>query len=421
MERDRTLVVGGGLLGMATTFALAQAGEEVVLLERHDDLARGASHANGAMLTPSMPWPWNAPGVWRELCRSFVDSRSPLLVRPSAILSLLPWGAMFLRHSASGKHLASTRANFSLARYSAELTQRWCARLELRCDFAADGTLQVFRERSDFHRGAAAAELLRPLGLQAELLDPSATVAIEASLAPVEHRIAGAIRFQDDLVGDAREFVVQLRDRAEAFGAVIRTGVDVNGPIVEGARVAGVRTSGGPIRSRRVVVATGAATSRFLRAVGLRLPVVPVKGYSVTFDRRDGFGPSLPVIDDAMHAAIVPIGHRLRIAGTAEFAGFDTHVAARRIANLLRLCENLFPGLPKKLAAGGQFNWAGLRPGSADGRPFIGATSIPGLFVNAGHGHLGWTMAAGSGQLLADIVLKRQPEIPVESFGLDRS
>ena len=417
---SRTVVVGGGLIGICSAISLASRGERVVLIERESGLAQGASFANGAMLTPSMPDPWNAPGVWRELSRSFFDPDSPLLLRYGTLPSLMRWGLAFLYYSAPDWHSKATEANFMLAKFSAELTSKWCDEYCLDFDYSDTGTMKVFFDQASMDRSIETAMSLKNHGLTANVLNPEQTVTVESSLANVKDRICGSIVYPDDRIGDAQRFVQEIRNRCQDIGTEFLTGTNVKKISVKNGRLEGVVTETSLVKAGRVVLATGCESPKLLHDLGIRIPVKPVKGYSTTFERPLGSGPTRGVVDDAMHAAIVPIGDRLRLVGTAEFAGFDTTVRPARISNLFRLCENLYPDLLERLNDTPRTDWAGLRPVCADGRPLIGATHVPGLYVNTGHGHLGWTMAAGSGHLLASIILNERHELDARQFSVDR-
>ena len=396
------MVVGGGLLGVATAFELARRNVPSVLLEARDELAAGSSFANGAMLTPSMPDPWNGPGVGRHLAASLFDPRSPMKLHVGAIPGLARWGIGFLRNSRAARHSAATLANYRLAAHSLAHTRALRDELQLDYDAATRGTMKVFADSVSMAGPLALARQLQPLGLQVNVLDRDGALAMEPQLAAAGHHIGGALHYPQDEVGDARRFTLQLADHARRLGVAVRCGVRVTGLAVEGGRVVGVHTSAGD-HTGAVIIAGGVDSPRLVRQIGVRLPIAPAKGYSLTIDATalGDRAPRLPVIDDAMHAAVVPLGKRLRLVGTAEFAGHDTRIDQVRIDNLRHLFRRLYPQLAAELPAAGGQAWAGLRPMSSDGVPFIGPSATAGLWLNCGHGHLGWTMAAGSAQLLA--------------------
>lgn len=412
------MVIGGGLAGIASAYSLTRRGIQVVVLEQDSGLAKGASYANGGMLTPSMPDPWNSPGVAKQLLGSIFDSTSPLMLHPRAVPSMCSWALRFLLHSSPIRHRSSTKANFHLARFSTELTRQWRNELDIQFETSDKGTMKVFRDASSFEKSTAVARWLAGFGLQFHRLGAMETVALEPSLEPVRQKICGALFYPNDLIGNAHLFTSELSTEVRRLGGDIRLGTSARSIVVRRNRLLGVDTSAGLVKTNRVIVAAGCSCPKILAPIGIHLAITPAKGYSITFENQTGLGPSRGVIDDAMHAAIVPIGRRLRIVGTAEFAGFDQSVPEKRIRNLLRLCDNLYPGLLDDLKHSAREDWAGLRPMSADGKPFVGASRIQGLFVNGGHGHLGWTMAAGSAEVMASLLTGESCPIDVMPYGL---
>lgn len=418
---DQILVIGGGLLGLASALALLEAGFGVTVIEKESDVGRGASFANGATLTPSMSDPWNFPGVHRTLIRSLFQPASPVTLRPWALPSLVAWGIRFLANSAPAKHRAATRQNFRLARYSLRETQRLQDRFDLDLGSRKRGVLRLFRNAGDMAAPLAIAEMLAPEGLDYEVLDAGGVLAVEPQLSGIREQIAGAIHYPADETGDAHLFCQALKRTIRRLGGEILCGTEVCGIQRRGSRVTGVALADGDLPAERIVVAAAHASPSLLRGAGLRLPVRPVKGYSITINAAElGSLPTVPVVDETLHGLITPLEGRLRIAGTAEFTGPDTRLRPERIAGLLSLLDQLYPDIRKRVRDGAISPWAGLRPMSADGRPFIGETGIGGLYLNTGHGHLGWTMAAGSAKLLADLLTGNVPAIEPTPFRATR-
>lgn len=404
------LIVGGGLIGVTTLYELVSRGHPAILFEAAEELATGASFANGAMLTPSMPDPWNGPGVWRHLLSSLFDPASAMKLHWSQIPSLAVWGTRFLAGSNRGRHEAATLRNFELCAASLERTRHLAAELGLEFNQADRGTLKIFASDEAMDGPLALANRLAGLGLEFERLDAASAVDIEPQLDPIRGRIAGALRFPGDGIGDARKFVLALAERAKALGGKIETATAVESLIREGATISGLRTDNADHHGN-VILCAGVDAPRLARSVGVNVPVKPAKGYSLTVDAASlgNRMPQVPVIDDATHAAVVPLGDRLRFVGTAEFAGFDRSIQQVRIDNLISLFERMYPELHAELDLSTASPWAGLRPMSADGQPIIGSTSTPGLWLNCGHGHLGWTMACGSAQRLVDEIDRLSP------------
>ena len=407
------IVIGGGLIGVTTLYELASRGLPCLLLEMLDGVAEETSFANGGMQTPSMPDPWNSPGVGHHLLESLFDPRSSMKLRWSAIPGLTLWGLQFLRNSVPSRHEATTIANYHLAAYSTKLTDEWRTRAGLCYDNNSAGTLKVFETQASMDAASMLAERLSHHGLRYEALDTADVIAAEPQLAEIRERITGGLKFPDDRTGDARQFTQSLAAKATAMGGVVRIGTHVRRVLSEGGQASAVETNAGIIPARAVVLATGTAAPVLARSHSIRLPVAPAKGYSYTVDARSLGSDmiNIPVIDDVMHAAVVPIGSRLRFVGTAEFAGQNKQIDPVRVCNLKSLFHRLFPHLVDKIDLEGGSAWAGLRPMSADGRPIIGASPLSGLWLNCGHGHLGWTKAAGSAKLLVDLMQQAPTDI----------
>lgn len=417
MRKSDIIVIGGGLAGVTSAYELAERGHSVELLEAREGVALETSYANGSMLTASMSDPWNSPGVHRHLWASLFDPHSAMKLRLHAVPTLLSWGCKFLRNSSPTRYRAATRANYILAKYSLELTAALRARLKLVYDASTRGTMKVFRDEAAMQGPAALARLLSEHGLRHELCDRDRAIALEPQLAGIRDQIAGALHFPDDESGDAHLFCRALTDAFVAVGGRLHTRVTVERLESDNYGTIRVWTNTDVIEASRVVVAAGNSSARLLRDVGVAVPIRPAKGYSVTVDVPDDeIRPGIAVIDDAMHAAVVPLGTKVRVAGTAEFAGDDRTLRADRIDNLFNLLGALYPNIASRIDKQAASCWTGLRPMSADGLPFIGATTARGVYVNAGHGHLGWTLAAGAAGLLADLMSGTRPAIDPEPY-----
>jgi D-amino-acid dehydrogenase len=407
----KVLVIGGGLIGVTTAYCLRCRGHEVTVVEREAGPGRQTSFANGGLLSPSMPEPWNAPGCWRVLLGSLGRSDTALKLRLSALPGLASWGMTFLRNSRPALFERNLLSNLRLARYSLEALRRLREQTQLDYAGAQRGSLRIFRSRASLGHAWAAVQPLSQEGLTFRTLEPAAAVELEPALEPIAAELAGAIHCPDDETGDAWRFCEALTARAREGGVEFRFGTAIGALEGGAAGITGARTSAGRLVADCYVIAAGSYSTRLLRPLGLELPVQPVKGYSVTFDRVDGAPAlALPLADDDLHAVVTPLADVIRVAGTAEFAGYDLTLRPERVRNLLALVQRLLPDRPQ-LAPAKARAWCGLRPVSADGVPIIGATGIPNLMVNGGHGPLGWTMAAGSAQLLADLLAHRSPAI----------
>jgi D-amino-acid dehydrogenase len=421
-EPAETIIIGGGIAGLAAAYELGRRGQAVTLLEAGPDLGAETSRGPGGIFTPSMPEPWNGPGVAGHLWDGLTNPASAMRVRWQALPSLVGWGLRFLHHSSPSRHLASTVANFHLCHFSTATMKAWRDTHGLQFDSVDAGSLKLFRSRAAMAGPIATARLLAQHGLRFEVLDADETVAREPLLAHVRDEIAGAIFYPDDSRGDSHALCQALAGLARAEGVDIRTNAPVSRILRARGRVRGIEVAGTTLAADHVVVAAATAAPRLLAPLGLRLPVRPAKGYSVTIRiPGDNRIPAIPVIDDAMHAAIIPLGNRIRLAGTAEFAGEDRSIDPTRTDNLKSLLAGVYPDLAADLPRAEVEDWTGLRPMSADGRPFVGETRIPGLWLDTGHGHLGLTMAAGSAVLLADLMEGRTPPIDPAPYSAQRA
>ncbi|HEY0686143.1 MAG TPA: D-amino acid dehydrogenase [Steroidobacter sp.] len=416
----KIVIVGCGLIGVTTAYSLRQRGHDVTVLERAEGPAREASFANGGMLTAGMCQPWNGPGSWRILLRSLVRSDTALQLRLSVLPRLMRWGTCFLRNSTAAAFERNCRSNLRLALHSLEAMHALREQAQVEFGRAARGSLGVFRDREAWRSACRETVQLFSDGLVARRLTVAELVELEPALRPIAHKLSGAIHYLSDEVGDAQRFCEALAKVARALGVDFRFGSNVRGLEMHRGRVAAVITENERFVADRYVIAAGAYSTALLKDAGIRLPVQPAKGYSVTFKEANSIvGLRRPMIDHDLHAVLVPFEDgSVRTAGTAEFAGFDSSLKPARVRNLLALTRELLP--EAQLNEGSAIPWCGLRPSSPDGVAIIGATPVENLWVNSGHGHLGWTLAAGSARLFTSLLSGDAPDIDPNPYSLKR-
>lgn len=406
----RALVLGAGLVGVASAWYLRQDGHEVTVVDRQSGPAMETSFANGGQISTSHAEPWANPAAPLKVLRWLGREDSPLLWRLRADATQWAWGLRFLRECAPGRTRENMVAILRLALYSRSLLKELRPALRLEYDQQKRGILHFYTDEAEFEHAIPQAELMRRYGCDRLVKSAAECLAIEPALRNSTVPIVGGTYTADDESGDAHKFARALAGKAAGLGVVFRFGASVDALVAEGGRITGVRLAGGEmLRADACVVALGSYSPLLLRPLGVRVPVYPAKGYSATIPLAPGDdAPTVSLTDDGRKLVFSRLGERLRVAGTAEFAGYDTSLNDVRCQVLLKRTAELFPTVGRP--ANVEF-WAGLRPATPSNVPLIGATRLSNLYVNAGHGTLGWTMACGTGKLLADIVAGRAPEI----------
>ncbi|HEX5091493.1 MAG TPA: D-amino acid dehydrogenase [Burkholderiales bacterium] len=410
----RIAVLGAGVVGVTSAWYLARAGHEVTLLDRQPDVALETSFANGGQISAGHAEPWAKPSVVPKILRWLGREDAPLLFRPRADLRQWLWGLRFARECLPGRFERNTRLLAGLAGYSHECLKALQAELRLDYHRVARGILHFCDSQADFDALAAHATTMRGLGIRRDVKSAAECLALEPALRDSEVRVVGGVHTPDDESGDAREFTVQLAARLESLGVEVRKDTEVTGLEVERGAVHAVRTASGPVAVDAAVVSLGSYSPLFLARYGISIPVYPMKGYSVTLSIPTDMlaqAPTLSLTDEGHKLVISRFGDRLRCAGTAELAGYDTSINTVRCEAIVRRLRRLFPRLS---GAGAPAYWTGLRPATPNNVPVIGRARFPNLYLNTGHGTLGWTLAAGSARALADLVAGRRPEVDFE-------
>ena len=418
----RVVVLGAGVIGTTSAWYLAQSGHEVMVVDRQPEPALETSFANGGQISVSHSEPWANPTAPLTILKWFGREDAPLLFRPRADLAQWLWGLRFLFECLPSRTRRNTDSAFALALYSHEQLRQLRRDTGIRYDFDTRGILHLYENGGEFEHAKRQAERLRARGLDIEIKTPEGCLMIEPALKHSIARVAGGAYAASDECGDAQLFTRALADLCGARGVSFRFNVSVKR--LEAARGAiervviddekGIEES---LRAEAYVIALGSYSPLLLAPIGVSVPVYPVKGYSVTLPLEPvDEAPRTSLTDHARKIVISRLGDRLRVAGTAELNGYDTEMNEPRCAALVKRCFEWFPkaGRPERA----QF-WTGLRPATPSNLPLIGRSKYSNLFLNTGHGTLGWTLACGSGRALADIVSGRKPEPEFSFFGFE--
>ncbi|MCC5812644.1 MAG: D-amino acid dehydrogenase [Ectothiorhodospiraceae bacterium] len=414
-------VIGAGVLGVTSAWYLSRAGHTVTVIDRADGVADETSFANGGLLHASHAEPWNAPGVVWQLLRWLGREDSPLLLRPAQIPRLARWGVNFLRFSSPRHFDRATRTNARLAVYSLAAIRELRQQTGIRYADRQAGIIKIFRDQQSLDKALHASRLMDEMGVRYSALDGRRAVALEPSLGDIAHELTGAIFYPDDESGDAHLFTRELGRLCGEAGVEFRLRTTVRQLLRNGDSLTGLDTDNGVIRADCYVLAAGSYSAPLGRQAGLYLPIYPVKGYSLTAPAQGWRNqPQIPLIDDANKVVLAVLDDRIRMAGTAEFAGFDTSLRQHRADGVLRQVVKTFPSLEEHLDRNALTPWCGLRPITTDGVPILGPSPLRNLYLNCGPGHLGWTFACGLGKVLAATISDEAPDIPAAELRLDR-
>jgi len=412
-------IIGSGLLGLSTAYHLMQEGHQVTIVERQADSALETSFANGGLLTPSLCEPWNAPGVLFEMLKMIGREDSPLLMRPKALPSLIFWGLSFLRNSTRSRYEVSVFRNTRLAKYNLDVMDEMAGKITLSDLGGGLGTMKVCRQAAELDEVRKMAEFLSPENIKFKMLDKNEAFALEPSLKPLGDKVAGGIHFPGDRFGDAHQFCTELTQYLKNNGAQFLFNTRAINMTTKGGRVSQIETDQGSLSADAFILAAGSYSPIIANKAGVKIPVKPCKGYSLTLE-LDGWtgAPKIPVIDHSLHAVVAPLGNKIRVAGTAEFNGYDTSLHEGRLQNLFDLLGDIFPESTPYINEATTTKWTGLRPVSASGVPIISQTKVKNLYLNTGHGHLGWTTAAASGKALSDLICGKEAGIELSDYSL---
>ena len=408
------IVLGAGVVGVTTAWYLARGGAEVRVLDRQPGPGMETSFANAGELSYGMTSPWAAPGIPKKAVQWLFMRHRPLFIWPMVDPVMWDWGTRMLLNCNERAYRRNKSRMVRISNYSRDALTDLLGEIELDFDLRQQGTLQLFRTEKQLKGSKADQEVLAEYNSPFEVLDRDGCIAAEPGLALVADKFVGGLRLTADRTGDCRMFTLALADKAAGIGVSFRYGVTIEGLAWEGERITGVRTDHGIERADAYVVALGPYAPILLRGIGIRLPIYPIKGYSITLPVTDDrAAPQSTLMDETHKVAITRLGERIRVAGQAEIIGYNRRLGRTATDTVRHVVTDLFPKGGDVSKAEG---WTGLRPMTPDGTPVIGPTRYANLFLNTGHGTLGWTMSCGSGRAVADAVLGRTPEISFDGL-----
>ena len=414
----KIVIIGSGVIGVTSAWYLAEAGHEVVVLDRQSGPALETSFANAGEISPGYASPWAAPGIPIKALRWLTMKHAPLILRPHASMAMLRWLVAMLGNCNARDYAINKSRMVRLAEYSRDCLIALRQETRICYDQRSQGTLQLFREQQQLDGIAKDIAVLQADGVPFEVLDRAGCIGAEPGLAASTSPIVGGLRLPNDETGDCFKFTNALAAMAANKGVRFLHGATVKRLAEEGGRIARVETDVGNLVADVYIVAAGSYSPQLVAPLGLRLPVYPVKGYSLTVPIvEEARAPVSTLLDESYKVAITRLGDRIRVGGMAEISGFSRDLPSARRATLEHSAGSLFSGAGDLASAS---FWCGLRPMTPDSTPVVGATKVPNLFLNTGHGTLGWTMACGSARVIAALVSGRRPDIETADLAISR-
>ncbi|QNH51140.1 D-amino acid dehydrogenase [Acinetobacter venetianus] len=412
----RVIVLGSGVIGVASAYYLAQQGAQVTVLDRQSGPAKETSFGNAGQISPGYSTPWAAPGIPFKAVKWMFQHHAPLAINIDGSMWQLQWMAQMLKNCNPQSYAVNKERMMRVAEYSRDCLRDLREQTGINYENRAKGTLQIFRNEAQLEAVQRDIQVLKECGVDFDLLNAQQLGSVEPALAHNDH-LVGGLHLPNDETGDCFLFTNALAKLAQDLGVEFKFDQNVEKLIVEGDEIKGVMVDGAVLTADRFVLAFGSYSRDFLKPLELNLPVYPVKGYSLTIPIVEPkFAPQSTVLDETYKVAITRFDQRIRVGGMAELSGFNLGLNQDRRATLEMVTQDLFPGGDLKQAS----FWTGLRPMTPDSTPIIGATQYKNLFLNTGHGTLGWTMACGSGKLISDLVLNHRTDISTDGLSIQR-
>ena len=415
----KVVVLGAGIIGTTSAYFLAKQGHEVTVIDRQDSVSMETSHANAGCLSYGFTSPWASPGLPFSVLKWVLTGRSPLIINPNMSVETIKFLYRMYKNCNSRSYEINKSRMLRVANYSQK------ALLEIETDFdlyyeqKKQGSLQLFWDLKEIEKTQKDIAILDKFNINSQLLSAEECVKIEPGLQYVKNKLAGGIQFMDDFTGNCYLFSTEVYKKCVEMGVNFEFNTEIKSLQISNDKIASVSTDSGEIKADCYSVSLGSYSTKILSKIGIEIPIYPVKGYSITLPvLSNEDAPQSTIMDEKNKIAITRLGDRIRVAGMAHLTDFDKNLRTKSLDSLMSGLDLLFP---KSYESSKETNfWTGFRPSTPDGTPIIGPTPFNNLFLNTGHGTLGWTMSAGSGKLLANLVSGIDPEISTEGIDMSR-
>ena len=415
----KVVVLGAGIIGTTSAYFLAKQGHEVTVIDRQDSVSMETSHANAGCLSYGFTSPWASPGLPFSVLKWVLTGRSPLIINPNMSVETIKFLYRMFKNCNSRSYEINKSRMLRVANYSQK------ALLEIETDFdlyyeqKKQGSLQLFWDSKEIEKTQKDIAILDKFNINSQLLSAEECVKIEPGLQYVKNKLAGGIQFMDDFTGNCYLFSTEVYKKCVEMGVNFEFNTEIKSLQISNDKIASVSTDSGEIKADCYSVSLGSYSTKILSKIGIEIPIYPVKGYSITLPvLSNEDAPQSTIMDEKNKIAITRLGDRIRVAGMAHLTDFDKNLRTKSLDSLMSGLDLLFP---KSYESSKETNfWTGFRPSTPDGTPIIGPTPFNNLFLNTGHGTLGWTMSAGSGKLLANLVSGIDPEISTEGIDMSR-
>ena len=413
------LVLGAGVIGTTSAYFLAKQGHNVTVIDRQENVAMETSHGNAGQLSYAFTSPWAAPGLPLDIIKWGLTGSSPLIINPNIRLSTIKFMYRMYKNCNVNSYEINKSRMLRIANYSKQTLIGLEKEISITYDQRKQGSLQLFWDQKEIEKARQDTSILDKFNIQYEFLDANGCVEAEPGLQYVKNKLSGGLRFANDFTGNCYLFTNEIYKKCLEMGVKFELNTHVESILLDNNKVSAIKTNLGEYSADSFSVSLGSHSQKILSEVGIDIPIYPVKGYSMTLPvLNDHDAPQSTIMDDKNKIGITRLGENIRVAGIAHLTGFNSNLREKSLHSLKEGLNNLFPRATKE-AEDLKF-WTGFRPSTPDGTPVIGPTPYPNLFLNTGHGTLGWTMSAGSGKLLANLISGIESEISTEGIDMSR-